>query len=159
MVIGPPIVLPSIGADINETLKPVYDILSGSVSEIPAKIGSSAFVDVRDVATIHVWVYEHPEEANGQRYIATMSYGPPQGVADILRYHYKDSKIGEKILIGNPGEGYIGYNKETGEVSEPDYLPELPRPSGKKAQEAIGLKLIPFTQSVIETAKALEPLL
>jgi hypothetical protein len=159
VVIGPPIILPSSGSSLNVTLKPVYDILSGAESGIPAKIGSSSYVDVRDVATVHVWVYEHPEQANGERYIAAKSFGPPQGMADILRYEYRGTKFAEKILLGNPGEGYIGYNKETGEVTEPDYLPESARPSGKKAEEAIGLKWIPFKQSVIESAKALEPLL
>jgi nucleoside-diphosphate-sugar epimerase len=133
--------------------------LSGSVSEIPAKIGSGSFVDVRDVAKVHVWAYEHPEKANGERYITTAGYGPPQGVADILRKEYEGTKIAEKILIGNPGEGYTGYNKESGEVAVPDYLPESSRPSGNKARDALGIKWIPFTQSVIETAKSLEPLL
>ena len=141
------------------TLKPVYDILSGASSGIPATVGTGSFVDVRDVATVHVWVYEHPDEANGERYIAATSFGPPQGMADILRYEYKGTKFAEKILVGNPGEGYIGYNKETGEVTDPSYLPGSSIPSGEKAENAIGIKWIPFKQSVIETAKALEPLL
>jgi nucleoside-diphosphate-sugar epimerase len=159
VVIGPPIIIPDSGLKLNETLQPIYNILSGSVSEIPAQIGSGAYVDVRDVAAMHVWAFENPEKANGERYIAATSYGPPQGVADILRYKYRGTKIAEKILVGNPGKGYIGYDKKTGEVSEPDYLPEFPRPSAKKAQESMGLTWIPFKQSVIETAKALEPLL
>lgn len=159
VVIGPPINLPSSGSGLNETLKPIYDILSGAASGIPLKIGSGSFVDVRDVARVHIWVYEHPEVANGERYIAATSFGPPQGIADILRYEYKGTKFAEKILVGTPGEGYAGYNKETGEVVDVDYLPEFARPSGKKAETAIGLKWIPFKQSVIESAKALEPLL
>ena len=159
MVIGPPLVLPTSGSKLNATLRPVYGIFSGTATEVPAQIGSGSFVNVRDVATVHVWAYEHPEKANGERYIASAGYGPPQGIADILRKKYKGTKIGEKILAGNPGEGYVGYNKETGEVSDPEYPPESPRPSGKKAEEEFGIKWIPFTQSVEETAEAFEPLL
>ncbi|KFZ19518.1 hypothetical protein V501_00629 [Pseudogymnoascus sp. VKM F-4519 (FW-2642)] len=159
VVIGPPIIMPDSGSKLNETLLPIYKILSGSVSEMPAQIGGGAYVDVRDVAKVHLWAFENSEKANGERYIAATSYGPPQGVADILRYKYRGTKIAEKIIVGNPGEGYIGYNKETGEVSQPDYLPESPRPSAKKAQESIGLTWIPFKQSVIETAGVLEALL
>lgn len=108
---------------------------------------------------MHLWAFENSEKANGEGYIAATSYGPPQGVADILLYKYRGAKIAENILVGSPGKGYIGYNEETGEISQPDYLPESPRPSAKKAQESIGLTWIPFKQSVIETAGVLEALL
>lgn len=157
VVIGPPLVLAANPAHINFTLQPVYGILSGTSKEIPPKIGSGSYVDVRDVATLHVWVFEHSNEANGERYIAAAGHGPPQGISDILRIEYKGTKIAEKITVGNPGHDYLGYNKETGEVDDqPDYLPESTRPSGKKAAEAAGIKWIPFKQSVIESAKMFE---
>lgn len=158
-MIGPPLVLAASPSELNVTLQPIYNILSGSVTQIPAKIGSGSYVDVRDCATVHAWAFENPEKSNGQRYIAAAGSGPPQGAADILRSHYKGTKIADKILVGNPGQDYIGYNKETGEVSDVRFPPEFPRPVGKKAEEATGIQWIPFTQSVVETAKALEPLL
>ena len=151
--------LPASGSQLNMTLLPIYNILSGTAKEIPPKIGSGGYVDVRDVATIHLWAYENPEKANGERYIASAGYGPPQGGADILRKKYEGTKIAEKILVGVPGAGYIGYNKETGEVANVEYPPENARPNGKKAEKAAGIKYIPFTQSVIDTAVAMEPLL
>jgi hypothetical protein len=155
-VIGPPVVLAANPAHLNVTLKPIYGILSGTIKEIPPKIGSGSHVDVRDVAKLHVWAFEHPKEADGERYIAAAGYGPPQGIADILRAEYKGTKIGEKITAGNPGHDYIGYNKETGEVDDTDYLRGSTRSSGKKAAETMGITWIPFKQSVIETAKMFE---
>jgi nucleoside-diphosphate-sugar epimerase len=159
VVLGPPAVLPASGSQLGASLSIVYNVFSGTAKVIPNKIGSGSFVDVRDVAFLHIWAYEHPEEANGQRYIAAASYGPPQGIADILRKKYEGTKIAENITIGVPGNDYQGYNKETGEVDFVEYLPESPRPSGKKAEEATGIKWIPFKQSVIDTAEALEALL
>jgi nucleoside-diphosphate-sugar epimerase len=150
------VVLAANPAHLNATLRPIYGILSGTIKEIPPKIGSGSHVDVRDVAKVHVWAFEHPKEANGKRYIAAAGYGPPQGIADILRAEYKGTKIAEKITVGNPGHDYIGYNKETGEVDNPDYLPESSRPSGKRAADTMGITWIPFKQSVIETTKMFE---
>src|ERR1700733_4975411 len=101
VVIGPPIIIPDSRLKLNETLLPIYNILSGSVSEIPAQISGGAYVDVRDVAKVHVWAFENLEKANRERYIAATSYRPLQGVADILRYKYRGTKIAENILVGN----------------------------------------------------------
>jgi nucleoside-diphosphate-sugar epimerase len=138
---------------------PLWNILSGTAKEIPPRLGTASSVDVRDVAAVHVWAYENPHKADGERYICLEGYGPPQAVADILRKKYEGTKIGEKIFVGSPGEDYIGYNKTTGEVDSIDYLPGTARPVGHKAEREIGIKWIPFKQSVIDTAEALEPLL
>ncbi|KIM99734.1 hypothetical protein OIDMADRAFT_104659 [Oidiodendron maius Zn] len=159
VVLGPPVVLPASGSQLGESMLLEYNVFSGTAKVIPDKIGTGSFVDVRDVAFLHIWAYEHPEEANGERYIAAASYGPLQGIADILRKKYEGTKIAENITIGVPGNDYQGYNKETGEVDFVEYLPESPRPSGKKAEEVTGIKWIPFKQSVIDTATALEALL
>lgn len=116
-------------------------------------------MDVRDVGAVHLWAYENPAKANGERYIAVASCGPPQAAADILRKKYEGTERAEKILVGEPGSGYIGYNKETGEVGDVEYEPEAIRPSGKKAEQATGIKWIPFKQSLDDTVAAIEPLL
>lgn len=151
--------LPAMGCQLNETLLPVYNILSGKANQIPDPIGSASYVDVRDVASIHLWVYENPVKTNGQRYIAAAGCGPPQGIADILRKKYKVTKIEGQITVGVPGEGYIGYNKETGEIPAVSYLPEHSRPSGQKAETETGIKWISFVQSISDTADILEALL
>ncbi|KAF7944668.1 uncharacterized protein EAE97_005301 [Botrytis byssoidea] len=161
-VTGPPVYLPETGDKLNETLKPIYNMLSGATKTISPASGTSSSVDVRDVAYMHIWAYEHPEKSDGERYIACLGTGPPQSQADILREYFKekgDEKALEKIVVGNPGEGYIGYNKETGKVEKVEPTPEKPRVSGEKAQREMGFKFRGFKESVIDTAEALRPLL
>ena len=143
---------------MNETLRPFYDIFAGNVQEIPLPIGTGSFVDVRDVAFMHVWAYENPSTADGHRYIACEGLGPPQAVADILRKKYEGTEIGRKIFTGNPGSGYLGYNKDSGNVDYIKYLPGRPRVSGQYAAEVMGFKYFTYPESVIDTAKALETL-
>jgi len=76
-----------------------------------------------------------------------------------LRKEYGGTEIGEKIAVGRPGEGYGGFEKETGSVTSVQYPPGKFKVSGKKAEEVMGFKYITFPQSVIDTARALEPLL
>jgi nucleoside-diphosphate-sugar epimerase len=161
VVVGPPALLPSSGSQLNETIRPIFSILSGSTSTIPPNIGSASFVDVRDVAFIHIWAFEHPSQADGQRYLATQGFGPLQAAADILRYEYKDRpEIGEKIPVGKPGDGYIGYDEKTGEVGDViGWAEGRFRISGKKAEREMGIKYISFRKSVVDTAKAFESLL
>ena len=107
---------------------------------------------------MHIWAYEHPKESDGERFIACQGSGPTQALADILRYEYKGEER-ERIVKGEPGVGYGGYNKETGEVEEVRWLEGRPRVSGKKAEKVMGIQYISFQKSVVDTAKALEPLL
>ncbi len=150
VTIGPPVQPPSSPSKLNSTLIPTYSIFTGG--PIPASIGSGSFVDVRDVALVHLWAYEHPDIANGERYIASQGYGPPQATADILREAYPDRR--GIIQVGKPGEGYVGY--EEGVVKEVASLPGRVRVSGKKAQSAMGITFRPFKESLLETAKFME---
>jgi len=159
VVIGPPVFLPSSGSKINETVRPVFKLLSGEAKTVPPIIGSGFFVDVRDVAFEHLWAFEHPAEANGQRYLASSGFGPTQAIADILRYHYKGTPIEKNIPVGNPGASYEGFDKESGKVNYVKQLPGTVYVDGSKAERDMGLKYIDFVQSVVETAKVLEALL
>jgi nucleoside-diphosphate-sugar epimerase len=156
---GPPIVLPSSGSKLNETLQPIWDVFSGAAKEIPPYIGTGSFVDVRNVATMHIWAFENAKKADGERYLGVQGFGPIQAAADILNDAYRGTKIGEKITKGTPGEGYVGYNKETGKVESVGFVPGARRISGKKAETEMGLKYITFQQSIVDTAKVFEALL
>jgi hypothetical protein len=101
-VIGPPVYLPSSGNQLNETLKPLFDIFSGATKTIGPPIGSGGFVDVRDVAFLHIWAFEYSDQADGERFCACQGFGPLQAVADILKREYKGTSIGEKIPLGEP---------------------------------------------------------
>ncbi|KAH9221212.1 hypothetical protein DL95DRAFT_382081 [Leptodontidium sp. 2 PMI_412] len=159
VVIGPPIYLPSSGSQLNETLKPLFDIFSGASKTVGPPIGSGGFVDVRDVAFLHAWAYEHPTEADGERFCAVQGYGPPQAAADILRVKYKGTSIGERIPVGEPGKGYQGYDEKTGRIGVLEYPEGNLRVTGVKAERVTGLKYIDFETSVVDTAKVLEGLL
>ncbi|KAH7384961.1 hypothetical protein BKA64DRAFT_154165 [Cadophora sp. MPI-SDFR-AT-0126] len=159
VVIGPPVLLPSSGTQLNETLKPLFSIFSGSAKEVGPNIGSGGFVDVRDVSFLHIWAYENASKSDGERYCACQGFGPLQAVADILRREYNGTAIGEKITVGEPGKGYQGYDRETGRIVGLDYEEGKPRVNGAKAEKVTGVKYIDFEKSVVDTAKVLEALL
>jgi nucleoside-diphosphate-sugar epimerase len=152
VTIGPPVALPSSPDKLNITLQPTYSIFTGGA--IPPSIGSGSFVDVRDVAFCHFWAYEHPKEADGERFIASQGFGPPQALADVLREAYPDRR--GIIQVGKPGEGYVGYNAETGVVEGVEYPAGGIRVSGAKAEKVMGLKYRGFKESLLETTKVME---
>lgn len=108
---------------------------------------------------MHTWAYENPKKADGERYLACNGYGPYQAVADVLREQYKGTPIAEKIPVGTPGEGYVGFNKETRKVDHVGYPEGRVRLDGSKAVREMGITYVSFPQSVLDTAKAMEPLL
>jgi len=150
VTIGPPVQPPSSPSKLNTTLIPTYSIFTGD--PIPSSIGSGSFVDVRDVAFVHLWAYEHSDISNGERYIASHGYGPPQATADVLREAYPDRR--DIIQAGKPGEGYVGY--ENGVVKEVSFPPDRISVSGKKAETVMGFKTRTFKESLLETAKVME---
>lgn len=107
-----------------------------------------SYVDVRDVARMILWGVEHPEEADGERYILASWYGPSQSMADILREKYRD-RAGI-IQKGHPGEGYVaGYGfPENGEIYD----------SGK-AKRATGQEWMSWEETVVDTVERLKGLL
>ena len=149
VVTGPPILWPDSPAALNETLKPVWQIYANEADTLPPQIGGAAYVDVRDVAAVHVFAALSPEKSNGQRYLTTNGKAPPQAIADILRAHYPD----RKIIEGTPGEGYIPgtfWFKE-------DAAEGLP--IATKAYQALGVKeggFIKYDKSVLDTVQAME---
>jgi len=150
VTIGPPVQPPSSSDKLNTTLLPTYSIFTGG--PIPPSIGSGSFIDVRDVALLHLWAYEHAETANGERYIACNGYAPSQATADILREAYPERR--HIIQVGKPGDGYVGY--EDGVVRAVEYPPGRIRVSGEKAQRAMGVRFRGFKESLLETARVME---
>jgi nucleoside-diphosphate-sugar epimerase len=110
--------------------------------------GLPQVVDVRDVAQLLRYPIEHPDETNGERYIASGSANHPQAIADILRQEFKnDAKAVERIPIGNPGKGYAS------DYSRIDGQGELYVDSSKAQKLLEGGEWVPYRQSVIDTAK------
>ena len=145
VVTGPPINPPAQASGLNETLRPTWSLLSGAVAEIPPNIGTAGYVDVRDVAAVHVWCATHPSESAGHRLFTTAGRGTNQAVADILRKAYPDRAEG--IPKGEPGSDYeADYGFLTG---GPSYENEM-------ARKAAGGEFIRYDQSIRDSAKVLE---
>lgn len=129
---------------LSPSLHPVWDLFSGKVTDVPPSSGLNEYVDVRDVAKIHLWCMEHSGQTADQRYITSAGLGPPQAAADILRRAYPERE--SIIPRGKPGEGY-----------RPDFGYLVNRKCyGTKAAEVVGMQYITYDQSILETAKVLE---
>ena len=136
---------PATASALSASVHPVWELFSGKAAEIPLSSGLNEYVDVRDVAKIHLWCMEHPDQTDGQRYIASAGLGPPQAVADILRRAYP--KRESIIPRGRPGGGY-----------RPDFgfFINNRKCNGTNAAEAVGMRYISYDKSIVETAKFLE---
>jgi nucleoside-diphosphate-sugar epimerase len=152
VTVGPPVQLPSAPSQLNATLEPIWTIFSGG--PLKNDIGSGSFVDVRDVALMHAWAYEHARESDGERYIACAGFGPLQAVADILREAYPDRR--SVVQEGTPGTGYDGWDAETGTVREVRYPMGRISVSGAKAERVMGIKFRNYRESVLDTARSFE---
>lgn len=87
--INPSVVLgPVLGRDFSDSVQVVQRLLSGKVPGLP-RLGF-CFVDVRDVADLHIRAMTAPEAA-GQRFIAAGDFAWMEEVAAILRAHLGDA--------------------------------------------------------------------
>ena len=111
---------------------------------MPPGIGSNTYIDVRDVADMHVWCVEHPKESAGQRYMLVSGLAPPQAYADILHKAYPDRTM---MTQGTPGAGY---------ASGFTFPKDRSNFSAAKAQKTLGRSFISVEQSVLDTAKVFE---
>ena len=149
VVTGPPVLWPESPSSLNLTLKPIWQIYAGEIETLPPQIGGASYVDIRDVAALHVFAALNPDQSNGQRYLATNGKAPPQAIADILRARFPE----RKILEGNPGEGYVSAT-----YWYPENAPEG-FPIASKAYKALGVEergFIGFEKSVLDTVEAME---
>ncbi|KIX10295.1 uncharacterized protein Z518_01377 [Rhinocladiella mackenziei CBS 650.93] len=143
VVTGPPISFPASPENLNEALLPVWRIYSGD-KDLPSQIGGAGYIDVRDVARMHVWAMEHPEKSNGERYLLSNGKAPPQAAADLLRKTYPE----RDIVVGHPGRGYT-----------PDYWFVKGESSmvSSKAYQALGVqRFISYDKSILDTVEAFE---
>lgn len=150
VVTGPPVNWPNQPDALNTTLLPVWNIWSGKCKaegRLPPQIGGATYVDVRDVASLHVWAIEHPQASRGQRYFATNGKAPPQGIADTIRKLYPhDDKVKERIILGESGRGYVTAFGWPGDE---------PTCKATKAYQALGVERFRgFEESIADTVEA-----
>jgi nucleoside-diphosphate-sugar epimerase len=143
-VAGPPSVLPEVPEMLNETTKPIYDILAGKDIELSDPLRAS--VDVRDVARLLVWMVSNPEKIDGERFLAVSGEaGNRQSIVDVLRDHYPERR--DVIKVGIPGEGYV---KGFGFVKDGIKF------DNTKTTRTTGIQWIGYEKMVLDTAKAFE---
>jgi nucleoside-diphosphate-sugar epimerase len=141
-VIGPQLVAPKSDKQIGETIRAIWTVFSGQPHPAPSAALPQT-VDVRDVAALMLYPIEHPQETNGERYIASSAASHPQAIADILRKEFPEAR--SRIVEGTPGQGYLkGYVEDNTQTTPAD---------SSKAKKLLG-EWIPFEQSVVDTAKS-----
>ncbi|RSL53581.1 hypothetical protein CEP54_010344 [Fusarium duplospermum] len=144
-VMGPTPALDSL-SKIGGTTAFIWQVFSGQ--EIPPPISpGSSFVDVRDIARVAVFSIDHPDKANGERFLLTSGQFPPQAAADILRKAFPERQ--DIIKVGTPGEGYNpGYAYDENRVID-----------GSKAVRVTGKDYYTVEQTIIDAAKSYEKFL
>lgn len=150
VVMGPAPSFPASPTDLAEGLQPLYKVWAGTSQEMPPPIGTSSFVDVRDVAEMHLWAALHPEKANGQRYLAAAGYGPAQAFGDILRKSYPNDK---KTIVGTPHRGYQAGVDWCGRDVDVWYPSQRPQICGAKIVKHMGLRYRTLEQSIVATVE------
>lgn len=136
-VAGPPLIKGN--PDANGTNSFTWKIFNGA-DPATVSIGYAGYVDIRDVARMVVFGIDKPQITNGQRYLLSSGYLPPQAAADILRKAYPERKV---IKEGKPGEGYpADYSYPPQQVFD-----------GSKAIKDSGVGYISVEQTVLDTAK------
>lgn len=143
LVTGPPIIVPEAPENLNLSLLPLWLIYRGDEA-LPDQIGDAWYIDVRDVADIHVWAMENPAKSNGQRWLLANGKAPPQAAADVIRKRFP----ARKIVSGQPGFGYNpDYSFVHGEISL----------DCSKSLEALEIgSFIGFEKSVLDTIAAFQ---
>ncbi|ORY78222.1 hypothetical protein BCR37DRAFT_350585 [Protomyces lactucae-debilis] len=108
-----------------------------SPGEISANGPTQSFVDVRDVATMHLDAMEAGDKVNNQRFICVSDWFTWQQVVDILAKNYPD----RKQASGGPGAG----------VKEVQFTSD-----NSKSKKILGTKYIGLEKSVIDTVDSLK---
>ena len=145
LVFGPPIQPPATASALNASLRPIWDILAGYGTGALASFGTHSFVDVRDVARIHLWCMEHPNQSSDKRIRAAVGLEPPQVVVDILRQAYPER---DDIIL----------QRKTGRRDLPHsvLIEGGTFVNGVQASQLATMKYMPLKQSILDTAKVME---
>ncbi|OKL62335.1 hypothetical protein UA08_02287 [Talaromyces atroroseus] len=132
--------------ELNMTTKPVWDLLTGNVKQVPEALAAGAYVDVRDIASIVTYAVEHPSEVAGGRFPLVAGSGPPQAIADILRDVLPERH--HLIPEGQKGKGYKpgtwGFGSDTVSFSS------------KLIENVTKIDWIPFDRSIKDTVKSFQ---
>jgi dihydroflavonol-4-reductase len=147
MVIGP-----VLSRDFSASVLVVERLLSGRVPGLP-RLGFS-FVDVRDVADLHIRAMTAPEAA-GQRFIAARDFAWMTDLADLLRAGLGDAanKVPTRKVPNLVVRLVALFDKDLASVTP--RLGEKRGFSSAKAQKLLGWQPRPVEESVLDCARSL----
>lgn len=111
----------------------IFPYFAGKKKEVEPVGAFQSWVDVRDVALMHLRALEKGDVADGQRFIAATGTYTNQKVVDILRKHFPERK--DTIPLGTPSQNYS----------------TITSVSGKKATEVLGVSYeVGFEQCLVD---------
>jgi dihydroflavonol-4-reductase len=151
--VNPSVVLgPVLGRDFSDSVQVVQRLLSGKVPGLP-RLGFS-FVDVRDVADLHIRAMTAPEAA-GQRFIAAGDFAWMEEVAAILRAHLGDAagKVPTRRVPDLVLRLVALFDRSVAAVAP--RLGEKRTFASTKAQTLLGWQPRPLEQTVLDCARSL----
>ncbi|KAK4057451.1 hypothetical protein OIO90_001520 [Microbotryomycetes sp. JL221] len=131
MVFGPPQQVVTDLKSLNTSSEAIWSLVDAK--EVP-DTAFPAMIDVRDLAKAHVLAVTKPEAA-GQRYLLIAHHFDNTQIADILRKKFADQA--DRV-------------PQAAVKEDPHF-----KSDSSKAEKQLGLKWIPFEQTVIDSAKAL----
>jgi nucleoside-diphosphate-sugar epimerase len=146
------IIGPALSDDVSFSLQLIERLLGGGMPAIP-RLGFS-FVDVRDVADLHVRAMEQ-EAAGGGRYIATDRFMWVADVGEVLKDRLGDdarkvpSRVAPNIMIKAIGLFDPSVRSIVGDLGQhPEY-------SNARAREELGWSPRPLEDSIADTGRSL----
>ncbi len=151
--INPTLVVgPVMGKDFSDSVQVIQRLLSGKVPGLP-RLGFN-FVDVRDVADLHVRAMTAPN-AGGQRFIAAGKFAWMADVAELLRARLGDkaSKVPTRRVPSFVMRLASIFDRQLGSVT-----PSLGKRhdfTSAKAQRLLGWRPRPMEETVLDCARSL----
>jgi NADPH-dependent methylglyoxal reductase len=118
----------------------VAEYFFGRKKEVEVSKYPTSFVDVRDVAVIHVRALQKGKVSDGKRLIASAGPWTHQMIVDIIRKRFPETR--DRIPIGKPGENYHVANMV----------------DGKNSVEILGVEYTPLEKTIIDTCNSIKHL-
>lgn len=137
-VFGPPLYMPPQVDLLSPSIRILYDtVVEGKgVSTVRGGGTVMSSVDVRDVGRLMLWAARHPQEADGQRYLACAWDATPERVNEILAENFPQLPL---LTAGKRGEASLSGG------GSPLYR-------GNKARKATGDDWIELETSIVDSA-------
>lgn len=137
-VFGPPLYMPPQVDLLSPSIRILYDtVIEGTgVSTVRGGGTVMSSVDVRDVARLMLWASRHPQEADGQRFLACAWNTTPEHITEILAENFPQLPL---TLAGTRGTAALS------DGCSPLY-------NGDKALKATGQDWIELEKSIMDSA-------